>query len=215
MREMAFDFKKEYREFYLPKGEPEIVTVPKANYIAIRGKGDPNEEGGAYQKAIGVLYAVSYTLKMSCKTDHRIEGFFDYVVPPLEGFWWQEGVDGADYGRKADFHWISILRLPDFVTEADFAWAAEDTARRKKLDCSAAELLAVEEGLCVQMLHTGPFETEPETVRVMDAFLVENGYVNDLTDRRLHHEIYLSDARKTAPDRWQTILRHPVRKISP
>ena len=144
-----------------------------------------------------------------------IPSYFDYVVPPLEGFWWQEGVDGADYGRKADFHWISVLRLPVFVTEADFAWAVEDAARRKKLDCSAAELLAVEEGLCVQMLHTGPFETEPETVNVMDAFLAENGYVNDLTDRRLHHEIYLSDARKTTPDRWRTILRHPVRKISP
>ena len=158
---------------------------------------------------------MAYTLKTSPRRGRAIPGFFDYVVPPLEGFWRQEGVDGADYGRKADFHWISVLRLPAFVTEADFAWAAEDAARRKKLDCSAAELLAVEEGLCVQMLHTGPFETEPETVKVMDAFLAEHGYVNDLTDRRLHHEIYLSDARKTTPDRWRTILRHPVRKISP
>lgn len=212
---MAFDYKKEYKEFYLPKAQPQLVTVPPMNYIAVRGQGDPNEEGGAYKAAIGLLYGVAFTIKMSKHGDHRIDGYFDYVVPPLEGFWWQEGVDGADYGRKADFHWISVLRLPAFVTEADFAWAAEDAARRKKLDCSAAELLAVEEGLCVQMLHTGPFETEPETVNVMDAFLAENGYVNDLTDRRLHHEIYLSDARKITPDRWRTILRHPIRKISP
>ena len=162
-----------------------------------------------------MLYALAYTLKTSPRRGRAIPGFFDYVVPPLEGFWWQEGVDGADYGRKADFHWISVLRLPAFVMAADFAWAVEDAACRKKLDCSAAELLTVEEGLCVQMLHTGPFETEPETVNVMDAFLAENGYVNDLTDRRLHHEIYLSDARKITPDRWRTILRHPIRKISP
>ena len=212
---MAFDFKKEYREFYLPKEKPEIVCVPAANYVAVRGMGDPNEEGGAYKAAVGVLYAVAYTIKMSKMGDHRMDGYYDFVVPPLEGFWWQEGVDGADYGRKADFHWISVLRLPAFVTKEDFAWAVEDVTRRKKLDCSAAELLAVEEGLCVQMLHMGPFETEPETVNAMDAFLAENGYVNDLTDRRLHHEIYLSDARKTTPDRWRTILRHPVRKISP
>ena len=211
---MAFDYKKEYKEFYLPKKKPELVEVPPMNYIAVRGTGDPNQEDGDYKKAIGLLYAIAFTIRMSKRSGHRIDGYFDYVVPPLEGFWWQEGVDGADYGRKADFHWISVLRLPAFVTEADFAWAAEDAARRKKLDCSAAELLAVEEGLCVQMLHTGPFETEPETVNVMDAFLAENGYVNDLTDRRLHHEIYLSDARKITPDRWRTFLRHPIRKIS-
>lgn len=212
---MAFDFKKEYKEFYLPKNKPQIVTVPPMNYIAVRGKGDPNEEGGAYKAAIGVLYAIAYTIKMSKMGDHRMAGYFDFVVPPLEGFWWQEGVDGADYGRKEDFCWISVLRLPDFVTEADFAWAVEDATCRKKQDCSAAELLTVDEGLCVQALHTGPFESEPETIAFMDRFLAENGYVTDITDHRLHHEIYLSDARKTTPDRWRTILRHPVRKISP
>ena len=212
---MAFDFKKEYKEFYLPKAKPELVTVPPMNYIAVRGKGDPNEENGAYKQAIGLLYGVAYTIKMSKKGDHRIEGYFDFVVPPLEGFWWQEGVDGADYGRKEEFCWISVLRLPDFVTEADFAWAVEDATCRKKQDCSAAELLTVDEGLCVQALHTGPFESEPETIAFMDRFLAENGYVTDITDHRLHHEIYLSDARKTTPDRWRTILRHPVRKISP
>ncbi len=209
---MAFDFKKEYREFYQPKNRPEIVTVPRANYIAVRGQGDPNEEGGAYQQAIGVLYAVAYTLKMSYKTDYRIEGFFDYVVPPLEGFWRQEGIRGVDYGNKAAFRWISVIRLPDFVTEKDFAWAVETAAKKKKLDCSAAEFLTVDEGLCVQILHEGPFDAEPATVALMDAYIREKGYGNDLSEARQHHEIYLSDARKVAPEKWRTVIRHPIRK---
>ena len=210
---MAFDFKKEYKEFYLPKNTPEIVTVPPAHYIAVRGQGDPNEEGGAYQKAIGVLYAVAYTLKMSYKTDHRIEGFYEYVVPPLEGFWWQEGVQGVDYANKAAFHWISVIRLPEFVTEQDFAWAVETAAKKKKRDCSAAEFLTVEEGLCVQIMHLGPYDDEPATVALMDRYLQENGYRNDLSDTRLHHEIYLSDARKVEPAKWKTVIRHPIRKV--
>lgn len=209
---MAFDFKKEYREFYQPKNRPEIVTVPRANYIAVRGQGDPNEEGGAYQQAIGVLYAVAYTLKMSDKTDYRIEGFYDYVVPPLEGFWRQEGIRGVDYGNKAAFRWISVIRLPDFVTEKDFAWAVETAAKKKKLDCSAAEFLTVDEGLCVQILHEGPFDAEPATVALMDAYIREKGYGNDLSEARQHHEIYLSDARKVAPEKWRTVIRHPIRK---
>ena len=210
---MAFDFKKEYKEFYLPKNSPEIVTVPPAHYIAVRGQGDPNEEGGAYQKAIGVLYAVAYTLKMSYKTDHRIEGFYEYVVPPLEGFWWQEGVQGVDYANKAAFHWISVIRLPEFVTEQDFAWAVETASHKKKLDCSAAEFLTVEEGLCVQIMHLGPYDDEPATVALMDRYLQENGYRNDLSNTRLHHEIYLSDARKVEPAKWKTVIRHPIRKV--
>ena len=209
---MAFDFKKEYKEFYMPKSKPEIVTVPKANYIAVRGEGDPNEEGGAYQAAIGVLYSVAYTLKMSYKTDHKIEGFFEYVVPPLEGFWWQDGIAGVDYSKKSAFHWISAIRLPDFVTEADLAWAVDTASKKKHIDCSSAEFLTVEEGLCVQILHVGSYDDEPATVAVMDAFLAENGYVNDLSDTRLHHEIYLSDARKTAPEKLKTVIRHPIRK---
>ena len=209
---MAFDFKKEYKEFYQPKNRPEIVTVPRANYIAVRGQGDPNEEGGAYQQAIGVLYAVAYTLKMSYQTDYRIEGFYDYVVPPLEGFWRQEGIRGVDYGNKAAFRWISVIRLPDFVTEKDFAWAVETAAKKKKLDCSAAEFLTVDEGLCVQILHEGPFDEEPATVALMDAYIREKGYVNDLDEERQHHEIYLSDARKVAPEKWRTVIRHPIRK---
>ncbi len=209
---MAFDFKKEYKEFYLPKNTPEIVTVPPANYIAVRGQGDPNEEGGAYKQAIGVLYAVAYTLKMSCKTDHRIDGFYEYVVPPLEGFWRQEGVEGVDYTNKAAFRWISVIRLPEFVTERDFAWAVETAAKKKKLDCSAAEFLTVEEGLCVQIMHHGPFDDEPATVALMDRYLQESGYRNDFSDTRLHHEIYLSDARKVEPAKWKTVIRHPIRR---
>lgn len=210
---MAFDFRKEYREFYMPKDKPEIVHVPKANYIAVRGKGNPNEEGGAYQQAVGVLYAVAYTLKMSYKTDHRIEGFFDYVVPPLEGFWWQEHTYGVDYSDKSTFNWISVIRLPDFVTAADFSWAVEAATKKKKLDCSSAEFLTMEEGLCVQIMHTGPFDDEPATVALMDDYLAQNGYVNDFSQDRLHHEIYLSDARKVTPEKWKTVIRHPVRKV--
>ena len=178
---MAFDFKKEYKEFYMPKNRPEIVTVPKANYIAVRGKGNPNEEGGAYQQAIGVLYAVAYTLKMSYKTDHRIDGFFEYVVPPLEGFWWQENTDGVDYNDKSAFNWISVIRLPDFITKADFEWAVETATKKKKLDCSSAEFMTIEEGLCVQIMHLGAFDDEPTTVALMDAYLEQNGYVNDMS----------------------------------
>ena len=209
---MVFDFKKEYKEFYRSKSVPEIVTVPKANYIAVRGMGDPNQEGGAYQSAVSILYAVAYTLKMSYKTDYRIEGFFEYVVPPLEGFWWQEGVNGIDYGDKSTFHWISVIRLPEFVTKKDFDWAVEEAARKKKLDCSLAEFLTIEEGLCVQIMHIGPFDTEPSTVALMDQYIAENGYENDMNENRLHHEIYLSDARKAAPEKWKTIIRHPIRK---
>ena len=209
---MAFDFKKEYKEFYMPKNKPQIVNVPKANYIAVRGSGDPNEEDGAYKQAIGVLYAVAYTLKMSYKTDHRIEGFFVYVVPPLEGFWWQDGVTGVDYTNKASFNWISVIRLPDFITKADFDWAVETASEKKKIDCSDAEYLTIDEGLCVQIMHIGPYDDEPATVAVMDEYLVENGYENDFSSERLHHEIYLSDARKVPPEKWKTVIRHPIKK---
>ena len=209
---MAFDFKKEYKEFYMPKCKPEIVNVPKANYIAVRGMGDPNEDGGAYQQAISVLYAVAYTLKMSYKTDYKMDGFYEYVVPPLEGFWWQENTEGVDYSDKSAFHWISLIRLPDFVTKKDFEWAVEAASKKKKLDCSAAEFLTIDEGLCVQIMHQGSFDSEPETVSLMDAFLAQNGYVNDFRKDRLHHEIYLSDARKVPCEKWKTVIRHPIRK---
>ena len=210
---MAFDYKKEYKELYMPKNKPGIVTVPKMNYIAVRGKGNPNEEGGAYQNAISVLYAVAYTLKMSYKTDYKIEGFFEYVVPPLEGFWWQEDNAGVDYTDKSKFNWISVIRLPDFVSQKDFDWAVETASKKKRLDCSSAEFLSIDEGLCVQMMHLGVFDDEPATVAIMDEYIKQNGYTNDMNKDRLHHEIYLSDARKVAPEKWKTVIRHPIKKV--
>ena len=200
---MPFDFKKEYKEFYMPKGKPEIVTVPKMNYIAVRGKGNPNEEEGEYKKSIELLYGIAYTIKMSKKGDHKIEGYFDYVVPPLEGFWWQENVDGIDYSHKENFQWISVIRLPDFVTKADFNWAIEEATRKKKIDFSKVEFLEIEEGLCVQCMHSGSYDDEPATVAAME---------NDISDTRRHHEIYLSDARKVAPEKLKTVIRHPIKK---
>lgn len=209
---MIFDFKKEYREFYMPKNKPEIIMVPPANYIAVRGKGNPNEEGGAYQQAVSILYAAAYTLKMSYKGEHRIKGFYQYVVPPLEGFWWQDHTDGVDYSDKSSFNWISVIRLPDFVKKEDLDWAAEEAKRKKKLDCSAARFLTIEEGLCVQMMHYGSYDEEPATVAAMDRYLSENGYENDISDVRMHHEIYLSDPRKTEISRQKTVIRHPVKE---
>lgn len=221
---MAFDFKKEYKEFYMPGNKPEIVHIPSANYMAVRGTGDPNEEGGAYQQAINVLYAVAYALKMSHKTDHKIEGFFEYVVPPLEGFWWQgerrpadamlrDDVSRVDYSDKSTFNWISVLRLPDFVKKEDFDWAVSAATKKKGLNCSAAEFLTIDEGLCVQMMHLGTYDREPETVAQMDEFLAENGYVNDMAGGRLHHEIYLSDPRKSVPEKRKTVIRHPIKRV--
>ncbi len=204
---MAFDFKKEYKEFYLPGNKPEIVNVPKANYIAVKGKGNPNAEDGEYKSAIAMLYAIAYTLKMSYKTDYKIDGYFEYVVPPLEGFWWD-----IDYSNKDGYKWISVIRLPDFISEKDFEWAKETAARKKKLDCSKAYFLTVEEGLCVQIMHHGSFDDEPSTVEIMDRFIEEKGYENDMNDIRFHHEIYLSDARKIDPSKWKTVIRHPIKR---
>ena len=209
---MAFDFKKEYKEFYMPKNKPGIVTVPAMNYIAVRGKGDPNQEDGEYRQSIVLLYGIAFTIKMSKKGDHRIEGYYDYVVPPLEGFWWQDGVYGVDYAHKEAFHWISVIRLPDFVTAEDLAWAAEEASRKKKADFSKAEFLTCDEGLCVQCMHIGPYDTEPATVALMHEYADRQGYVPDITADRLHHEIYLSDARKVIPEKRKTVIRHPIRK---
>ena len=210
---MAFDYKKEYKEYYMPKAKPEIIVIPTMNYIAVRGVGDPNEEGGAYKAAIGQLYGIAFTLKMSKKGSHQIEGYFDYVVPPLEGFWWQPSVEGVDYKNKQDFHWISVIRVPDFVTRQDFDWAVAEAEKKKKTSFADVEFITVEEGLCVQMMHVGAYDDEPASVALMDAFLAENGYASDFSDTRLHHEIYLSDARKTAPEKLKTVIRHPVKKI--
>lgn len=209
---MAFDFKKEYKEFYMPKDKPAIVTVPKMNYISVRGHGDPNDENGDYKAAIGLLYAIAFTIKMSKKGDHRIDGYFDYVVPPLEGFWWMDGTVGVDYAHKEAFNWISVIRLPDFVTEKDFRWAIQEATAKKKQIFSKVEFFTYDEGLCVQCMHIGSYDDEPATVEKMHRYLEEQGYVLDISDKRLHHEIYLSDARKVAPEKLKTVIRHPIRR---
>ena len=210
---MAFDYKKEYKEIYMPKNKPGIVTVPRMNYIAVRGQGDPNVEDGAYKKAIELLYGIAFTIKMSKKGSRQIEGYFDYVVPPLEGFWWQDGVKGIDYAHKEDFQWISVIRLPDFVTKADFDWAVSEATNKKKTDFSIVEFLTYDEGLCVQCMHIGAYDEEPATVALMHEYIEKQGYALDITDTRLHHEIYLSDARKVATEKRKTVIRHPIKKV--
>jgi len=209
---MPFDYKKEYKEYYLPKSRPVIVEVPRMNYIAVRGKGNPNDEDGEYKKSIGLLYAIAFTIKMSYKGSHKIDGYFEYVVPPLEGFWWQDGVKGMDYSRKDDLNFISVIRLPDFVTEADFDWAVAEATKKKHQDFSQVEFLRYDEGLCVQCMHIGSYDDEPATVELMHAYLEENGYELDIQNPRYHHEIYLSDPRRCDVSRLKTVIRHPIRK---
>ncbi len=209
---MAFDYKKEYKEFYMPKNKPGIVTVPSMKYIAVRGQGDPNQEDGEYKQSIGLLYGIAFTIKMSKMGDHRIDGYFDYVVPPLEGFWWQDGIQGIDYACKEDLQWISVIRLPDFVTADDFAWAVEEATRKKKTDFSKAEFFTYDEGLCVQCMHSGSYDDEAATVSWMHEYMEAQGYVLDINRQRMHHEIYLSDARKVALEKLKTVIRHPIRK---
>lgn len=209
---MAFDYKKEYKEFYLPPRTPGIVDVPAMNFIAVRGQGDPNDPEGAYSAALGLLYAVAFTIKMSCKGGRSIDGYFPYVVPPLEGLWRQKGTDGIDYTRKERFQWVSMIRLPDFVTREDFHWAVREASAKKGRDFSPVEFFPYREGLCVQCMHLGPYDGEPDTIRAMERFALEQGYAPDLSERRPHHEIYLSDPRRTAPERLRTVVRHPVRK---
>ncbi len=209
---MSFDYKKEYKKFYMPKDKPEIVDIPEMRFLAVRGTGNPNDEQGEYKESIGLLYGIAFTIKMSKKGSHKIDGYFDYVVPPLEGFWWQEGIQGVDYSRKEEFCWISVIRLPDFVTEDDFRWAVEEAGRKKKQDFSKVEFLMINEGLCVQCMHIGAYDDEPATVAKMDRFLKEKGYVNDFSGERMHHEIYLSDVKRVPPEKLKTVIRHPIKK---
>lgn len=211
---MAFDYKKEYKEFYMPKNRPSIVNIPKMNYLAIRGKGDPNEEEGDYKNTIGLLYGVAYTIKMSYKNNYKIEGFFQYVVAPLEGFWWQDDIKGMDYERKEELNFISLIRLPDFVSEKDFKWAIEEATNKKQQDYSRVEFFTYDEGLCVQCMHLGAYDDEPATVDLMHQYMRENGYELDITDQRYHHEIYLSDPRKCDVNKLKTVIRHPIKKIA-
>ena len=210
---MAFDYKKEYKEFYMPANKPSIVTVPKMNYIAVRGKGNPNDESSEYKDSIGLLYAIAFTIKMSYKGSHKIDGYFEYVVPPLEGFWWQEGSDTIDYANKNGFNFISLIRLPDFVTKADFDWAVREATNKKKADFSKVEFLTYDEGVCVQCMHVGSYDDEPKTVTLMHEYMAVNGYALDISESRYHHEIYLSDPRKCAVEKLKTVIRHPIRKV--
>ena len=209
---MVFDFKKEYKELYKPKTKPSIINVEKANFIAVRGVGDPNSENSEYKQSISLLYPIAYAIKMSKKGDYKIDGYFDFVVPPLEGFWWQEGIKGVDYANKDSFNFISLIRMPDFVTKEVFEWAIEETTRKKKEDFSKVEFFTYDEGLCVQCMHIGPYNDEPITVEAMHEYMIEQGYELDITDERFHHEVYISDVRKISPEKLKTVLRHPIKK---
>ena len=210
---MAFDFKKEYREFYLPKNKPELLTIPPMNFLAVRGMGDPNQEGGAYKEAIGLLYGIAFTIKMSKLGTKSLDGYFDFVVPPLEGLWWQAGTAGIDFAHKETFQWISLIRLPDFVGQEAVRWAVEEATEKKKLDFSKVEYLRYEEGLCIQCMHRGPYDQEPATIEAMDTYARERGYETDFFQGRYHHEIYLSDVRRCKPENLKTVIRHPVRAV--
>ncbi|MGN0185642.1 MAG: GyrI-like domain-containing protein [Aristaeellaceae bacterium] len=209
---MAFDYKKEYREFYLPPRKPQIVEVPEMHFVAVRGSGNPNAEDGEYKSAMELLYGLAFTIKMSKLGDHRIEGYFDYVVPPLEGLWWQEGASSLDLSRKENFQWISMIRLPEFVTKQEFDWAVSEAARKKKMDFSRAEYFRYAEGTCVQCMHVGSYDAEGATIAAMEDFAAKNGFVPDCGAARRHHEIYLSDARKCAPERLKTVIRIPLQE---
>ena len=210
---MTFDYKKEYKEFYLPPKVPGIADVPTMNRAAVRRQGDPNDPDGEYKQAMSLLYGISFTIKMSYKGSHRIEGYFPYVVPPLEGLWRQDGITGIDYSHKDSFQWISMIRLPEFVTKEEFDWAVQEAEEKKQTDFSRTEFFTYNEGLCVQCMHIGSYDDEPATLRKMETFLSENGYQPDFSGERLHHEIYLSDPRRTAPERLKTVIRQPIKRI--
>ncbi len=209
---MPFDYKKEYKEFYMPKSTPSIVTIPKMNFIAVRGKGNPNEENGEYKRSLGLLYAIIFTIKMSGKSGHKIEGYFDFVVPPLEGLWWQENVAEIDYAHKEKFNFISLIRLPEFVTKTVFDWAVKQASIKKKTDFSKVEFFEYDEGVCVQCLHTGAYDDEPKTIENMHSYINAGGYQLDITKTRLHHEIYLSNPQRCDMSKLKTIIRLPICK---
>lgn len=211
---MAFDYKKEYKEFYLPQNTPSIIEIPRINYLAVRGKGDPNKPNGEYKHSIELLYTIAFTIKMSKKSNYKIEGYFDYVVPPLEGFWWQSGTlsEELDYSRKDDFNFISVIRLPDFVTQDDFKWAITEATNKKRKDYSKVQFIEYDEGLCVQCLHVGGYDSEPKTVNLMHEYIENMGYQLDIKNPRYHHEIYLSDPRRCREQNLKTVIRHPIKK---
>lgn len=209
------DYKKEYKDLYQPTTKPSIIEVPEMLFITVAGYGDPNTSA-AYQEAMEILYGLSFTIKMSKMNGTQPEGYFEYVVPPLEGLWYIDGgcFDGVNVTDKNLFRWISMIRQPEFVTEDVFEAAKKALAKKKpELDLSKAKFIRLEEGLCVQIMHKGPYDNEPETIEKMKQYVKENGYEEDFSDTRLHHEIYLSDPRRCAPERLRTVIRHPVRRM--
>lgn len=208
---MAYDFKKEQKQFYRPGKKPEIVEIPDMQYLAVRGKGDPNSADSEYKQSIQLLYAIAYTIKMSKKTAYKIADYFDFVVPPLEGFWWQKGNQAIDYAHKENFEFISAIRMPDFVTKDVFNWAVEQATEKKKLDFSKVKLLSIHEGNCVQIMHVGSYDDELATIDKMKKFVEENNLTFDYSDTRRHHEIYLSDPRRTKLENLKTVIRLPIK----
>ena len=202
----SFDYKKEYKDLYMPKRSPSIVKVPLMNYIAVCGKGSPDAEGGEYKDSVRLLYVIAFTIKMSKKYDHQIAGYFDYVIPPQESLWMREN----DYSRQEDFHFISMIRLPYFVTKEDIDWAREAVARKKRSDFSKVEFFTYNEGLCVQCMHLVSYENKQETIHSMHDFMTAQGYKLDITDTRFHHEIYLSNPGRVAAEKRKTVIRHPI-----
>ena len=212
MSEKAFDYKKEYRDLYMPKDKPVLIEVPPMNFLMVDGSGDPNNNP-EFQEATELLYGLSYAIKMSKKKGKQPEGYFEYVVPPLEGLWW---IDEGSFSleKRDNWKWTLMIRQPEFVNEEFIQWATKELKRKKpELATEKVRFAAFEEGLCVQIMHIGPYSTEPETMRKVEAFLSERGLQDRLSNGGKHHEIYLSDPRKAKPETMKTVLRHPVAEV--
>jgi len=220
MMDGKVDYKKLNKELYQPGIAPGIVDVPQMLFLCHDGQGNPNEAGGAYQKALEAIYAVTYTIKMSKMSGKAPHGYFEYTVPPLEGLWWlRDDAETDFFAGKERYQWSSLIRQPEFVTEEVLLWAKEEIMRKKpEVDTSCVRLLTFTEGLCAQVLHLGPFDNEPETLAKLEAFIHENNLITDIGTelpggmRRRHHEIYMGDPRKAKPESMKTVLRHPVRR---
>lgn len=209
-----FDYKKEYKDLYQPKTKPSIIEIPEMIFIAIDGKGDPNTSD-EYKEALEILYGLSFTIKMSKMSGTQPEGYFEYVVPPLEGLWYVDDAkfDGTNITDKSRFCWISMIRQPEFVTEKVFENAKNALAKKKReLDLSKARLIKMTEGLCVQIMHKGTYDSESESIAKIREFAEKIGYTEDISDTRFHHEIYLSDPRRCTPENLKTVIRHPIRR---
>jgi hypothetical protein len=208
----ALDYKKEYKDLYSPKNQPMIIDVPEITFVAVEGKGNPNDKNGEYHKAMELLYGIEYTIKMSKMGTNIPNGYFDYVVPPLEGLWWVDNSTTIPPKDKSEYNWISIIRLPEYVTEDVFSWARNEVKNKKNIETEKAEYIKIKEGLCVQCMHIGSYDEEQKTIKLMEKYIEENNLVNDINEKRRHHELYLSDPEKTAAEKLKTILRIPIRK---